>query len=152
MLDEQEKIVGTEKVRKSEKPIAFDAVFSEDSTQHQVFETAAEPLVDACCNGCTTPKSMCAYAYQQHTCHAYTRSVADMHARYWRIGRYNGTVFAYGQTSSGKTYTMNGTEMHPGIMYRTFDHLFEARTRVLHQPALPVWRRPCSHSLIPCRF
>lgn len=29
---------------------------------------------------------------------------------------YNGTVFAYGQTSSGKTYTMTGTHDQPGII------------------------------------
>ncbi|KAI4339809.1 hypothetical protein MLD38_024709 [Melastoma candidum] len=32
------------------------------------------------------------------------------------VSGFNGTVFAYGQTSSGKTYTMNGSEADPGII------------------------------------
>ncbi|CAF3771313.1 unnamed protein product, partial [Rotaria sordida] len=37
---------------------------------------------------------------------------------------YNATVFAYGATGAGKTYTMLGTENNPGIMYRTLHDLF----------------------------
>ncbi|KAF9961058.1 hypothetical protein BGZ72_005016 [Mortierella alpina] len=36
---------------------------------------------------------------------------------------YNGTVFAYGQTSSGKTYS--GTENHPGITPRAVEDIFK---------------------------
>ncbi len=32
------------------------------------------------------------------------------------VGGFNGTVFAYGQTSSGKTHTMSGTAAEPGII------------------------------------
>jgi len=38
---------------------------------------------------------------------------------------YNGTVLAYGQTNSGKTYTMTGTEENPGILRRMFEQFFE---------------------------
>ncbi|KAF8939321.1 hypothetical protein BGZ58_010032 [Dissophora ornata] len=38
---------------------------------------------------------------------------------------YNGTVFAYGQTSSGKTYTMSGTERQPGITLRAVEDVFK---------------------------
>ncbi|KAI1295064.1 hypothetical protein EDD11_008038 [Mortierella claussenii] len=38
---------------------------------------------------------------------------------------YNGTVFAYGQTSSGKTYTMSGTEKQPGITPRAVEDVFK---------------------------
>ncbi|KAF9195125.1 hypothetical protein BGZ51_004552 [Haplosporangium sp. Z 767] len=37
---------------------------------------------------------------------------------------YNGTVFAYGQTSSGKTYTMSGSESQPGITPRAVEDIF----------------------------
>ncbi|KAI9296441.1 kinesin-domain-containing protein [Neoconidiobolus thromboides FSU 785] len=37
---------------------------------------------------------------------------------------YNGTLFAYGQTSSGKTYTM-GTEEEPGIIPQAVDDIFK---------------------------
>jgi len=33
------------------------------------------------------------------------------------IQGYNGCVFAYGTTGSGKTHTMTGTTDNPGIMY-----------------------------------
>lgn len=37
---------------------------------------------------------------------------------------YNATVFAYGATGAGKTYTMVGTETNPGNMYLTLKELF----------------------------
>ena len=40
---------------------------------------------------------------------------------------YNGTIFAYGQTGTGKTYTMAGKQNHPevkGIIPHTFSHIF----------------------------
>ncbi|KAK4277386.1 hypothetical protein QN277_015393 [Acacia crassicarpa] len=37
---------------------------------------------------------------------------------------FNGTAFAYGQTSSGKTYTMNGSETDPGIIPRAVEDIF----------------------------
>ncbi|KAG0005163.1 hypothetical protein BGZ80_002236 [Entomortierella chlamydospora] len=38
---------------------------------------------------------------------------------------YNGTVFAYGQTSSGKTYTMSGTDKQMGITPRAVEDVFK---------------------------
>ncbi len=40
------------------------------------------------------------------------------------LNGYNATVFAYGATGAGKTYTMLGTQDQPGIMFRTLHHLF----------------------------
>ncbi|XP_053393592.1 kinesin-like protein KIF19 [Mercenaria mercenaria] len=40
------------------------------------------------------------------------------------ITGYNATVFAYGATGAGKTYTMLGTDDDPGIMARTLNDLF----------------------------
>ena len=37
---------------------------------------------------------------------------------------FNGTVFAYGATGAGKTYTMLGTQREPGIMALTLTDLF----------------------------
>ena len=40
----------------------------------------------------------------------------------------NGTIFAYGQTSSGKTFTMQGGDKYgagaPGLMHLAADHIF----------------------------
>ena len=42
------------------------------------------------------------------------------------LAGYNATVFAYGATGGGKTYTMVGTQDNPGIMVRALNHLFRA--------------------------
>lgn len=39
---------------------------------------------------------------------------------------YHATVFAYGATGAGKTYTMVGTPEYPGCMARALNELFEA--------------------------
>ena len=44
------------------------------------------------------------------------------------LSGYNGTIFAYGQTGTGKTYTMVGEfsdEINKGIIPRAFDYIFE---------------------------
>nr|NP_001260380.1 CENP-meta, isoform D [Drosophila melanogaster]AGB92915.1 CENP-meta, isoform D [Drosophila melanogaster] len=38
---------------------------------------------------------------------------------------FNGTIFAYGQTSSGKTYTMMGDEQNPGVMVLAAKEIFQ---------------------------
>ncbi|XP_064641275.1 kinesin-like protein KIF19 isoform X2 [Lineus longissimus] len=40
------------------------------------------------------------------------------------VNGYNATVFAYGATGAGKTYTMLGTDDGPGIMVQTLNELF----------------------------
>ncbi|XP_044272877.1 kinesin-like protein KIF19 [Varanus komodoensis] len=42
------------------------------------------------------------------------------------ISGYNATIFAYGPTGCGKTYTMLGTDNEPGIYVRTLNDLFHA--------------------------
>ncbi|XP_036756074.2 kinesin-like protein KIF19 isoform X2 [Manis pentadactyla] len=42
------------------------------------------------------------------------------------ISGFNATVFAYGPTGCGKTYTMLGTDHEPGIYVRTLNDLFHA--------------------------
>lgn len=44
------------------------------------------------------------------------------------VNGFNGTVFAYGQTSSGKTFTMMGTTEEPGILPLAIEHMFDAIT------------------------
>ncbi len=41
------------------------------------------------------------------------------------IQGYNGCVFAYGTTGSGKTHSMTGTSEEPGIMYLILKSMFE---------------------------
>ncbi|XP_018311135.1 kinesin-like protein KIF3A [Mycetomoellerius zeteki] len=73
------------------KVFSFDAVFDTDSTQVDIYNETARPIVDKVLQG------------------------------------YNGTIFAYGQTGTGKTYTMSGAKTSPqarGIIPNTFAHIF----------------------------
>ena len=40
------------------------------------------------------------------------------------LNGYNATVFAYGPTGAGKTFTMVGTDEHPGVMVSAISDLF----------------------------
>jgi len=40
------------------------------------------------------------------------------------VDGYNVCIFAYGQTGTGKTFTMEGTPEHRGVNYRTLEELF----------------------------
>ena len=69
----------------------YDKAYGMDSTQEQVFQETAMPIVESVCEG------------------------------------YNGTIFAYGQTGTGKTFTMEGdfeTDINKGIIPRSFDLMF----------------------------
>ncbi|XWS24081.1 hypothetical protein CRYUN_Cryun28dG0070300 [Craigia yunnanensis] len=41
------------------------------------------------------------------------------------VDGFNGTAFAYGQTSSGKTFTMNGSSNDPGIIHQAVNDIFQ---------------------------
>ena len=73
------------------KRFTFDGVYDDDSTQSEVYEDTAYPLLTSVFDG------------------------------------YNGTIFAYGQTGCGKTFTMEGVRSVPelrGIIPTTFSQVF----------------------------
>ncbi|KAK9824688.1 hypothetical protein WJX72_012423 [[Myrmecia] bisecta] len=72
------------------KSFTFDAVFDWNSTQQEVYEDTAKPIVESVMEG------------------------------------YNGTVFAYGQTGTGKTHTMDGSAEQRGIIPHSFNQVFDA--------------------------
>lgn len=65
----------------------YDSVFGPDSTNEDVYQAIASPIVESA------------------------------------LGGFNATVFAYGQTSSGKTHTMLGHEFDPGVTPRAIEHV-----------------------------
>lgn len=70
----------------------FDYAYGSNSTQKQVYEQCASPIVTCVLEG------------------------------------YNGTIFAYGQTGTGKTHTMVGdrsNHTNKGIIPRSFEHIFK---------------------------
>ena len=77
--------------RNEAKTFPFDYVYPMETTQREVYDQVAFPIVDSIFQG------------------------------------YNGTVFAYGQTGCGKTYTMMGIVTDPelkGIIPNAFSHIF----------------------------
>ena len=73
------------------KTFQFDYVYPMDTTQREIYDQVAFPIVDSIFQG------------------------------------YNGTIFAYGQTGCGKTYTMMGVVDNPelkGIIPNAFSHIF----------------------------
>lgn len=52
---------------------------------------------------------------------------------------YNGTIFAYGQTGTGKTFTMEGVRSDPilrGVIPNSFEHIFTHIARTQNQQYL----------------
>ncbi|KAJ8668704.1 hypothetical protein QAD02_010367 [Eretmocerus hayati] len=73
------------------KSFSFDAVFDTRTSQVDIYNETARPILDKVLQG------------------------------------YNGTIFAYGQTGTGKTYTMVGARTSPqerGIIPNSFAHIF----------------------------
>ena len=56
--------------------------------------------------------------------HIYESNIHDI--VHQTLRGYHGTVFTYGQTSSGKTFTMNGTLKQPGIIPQAIYDCFES--------------------------
>ncbi|KAI8811185.1 P-loop containing nucleoside triphosphate hydrolase protein [Cladochytrium replicatum] len=73
------------------KTFTFDSVFDLTSTQTEMYNACARPIVESVLSG------------------------------------YNGTIFAYGQTGTGKTFSMEGVRDVPelrGIIPNSFEHIF----------------------------
>lgn len=74
--------------QRTKQSFTYDYVFNETSSNSEIFETIALPLVKSALEGM------------------------------------NCTIFAYGQTSSGKTFTIQGTPMDPGLISQSLDYIF----------------------------
>lgn len=90
------------------KSFAFDYIADEKVTQNDIFHKAGSPLADACIQG--------------------------IYNKILKLG-YNATVFAYGQTGAGKTFSILGPTPEPkpnenerfelrGLMPRIFEYIF----------------------------
>ena len=89
VVDTQNNTVSVSKT--DTKTFQFDYVYPMETTQRQIYDEVAFPIVDSIFQG------------------------------------YNGTIFAYGQTGCGKTFTMMGIVDNPdlkGIIPNAFSHIF----------------------------
>ena len=64
--------------------------------------------------------SVCRRVVRRIVVHALTRGLVG-----GVLDGYNSSVFAYGATGAGKTFTMLGSLEHPGVMVNTLHDLFE---------------------------
>ena len=111
----------------------FDVVFGPDSTQEEVYTATTKHLVDNVMKvvKMIQVKMILVQCFLTKT----TRylKIFQLDNRYplkniyfYRCQGYNATVFAYGATGGGKTYTMVGAHDNPGIMVRALNDLFRA--------------------------
>ena len=90
------------------KTFAYDGVYSTEDTQRQIYDETAFPLVESVLEG-YNGISMLYLLY--------------IYSNFMNIG----TIFAYGQTGCGKTYTMVGDKDDPnlkGIIPNAFSQIF----------------------------
>jgi hypothetical protein len=76
-----------------------DCVFSEDTSNDQVYDVAAKHIVSSAVSGMNGKSKFLAIGIVVHQPDLCTHAFAHTHL---------GTIFAYGQTASGKTFTMQG--------------------------------------------
>lgn len=94
--------------------LCTDHVFPPDTSNQQVFEVVAENVIWSTMEGFNgTPRAVRASALVVMA--LLTRS---------RSRRLIGTIFAYGQTNSGKTYTMKGSSKNPGMIPLAIQDVF----------------------------
>ena len=86
----------------------FDRVYSpkEDTRSVQISQFCISCLLTACCRS----------LYADTVCPLVEAAISG----------FNSTIFAYGQTSSGKTFTMYGTDQEDGIINMAVENLFYA--------------------------
>lgn len=84
------------------KPYVFDRVFPPNTTQEQVYHACAMQIVKGKRSRDPSPECIfpCSPPPPPDTRSLSLPSLPDV------LAGYNGTIFAYGQTSSGKTHTM----------------------------------------------
>ena len=90
-MDKDNNTVSVISDKNESKTFPFDYVYPMETTQREVYDQVAFPIVDSIFQG------------------------------------YNGTIFAYGQTGCGKTFTMMGIITDPqlrGVIPNAFDHIF----------------------------
>ena len=97
-------------------------MFSSSETTNHLYQDIAKPLVVSAVegyNGTAKPGSSAPCSVQIQTAFDYDGSSSLlMHCS-------PGTIFAYGQTSSGKTFTMMGSKLVPGVIPLSMEEVFQ---------------------------
>ena len=99
-------------------------MFSSSETTNHLYQDIAKPLVVSAVegyNGTANPdiRSSASCSVQIQTAFDYDGSSS-------LLMHYSpGTIFAYGQTSSGKTFTMMGSKLVPGVIPLSMEEVFQ---------------------------
>uniref|UniRef100_A0A0D9XDU1 Kinesin motor domain-containing protein n=1 Tax=Leersia perrieri TaxID=77586 RepID=A0A0D9XDU1_9ORYZ len=93
--------------------------------------------------------------FGEDCCTADVYGVRTKHIVDSAVGGFNGTVFAYGQTNSGKTYTMRGSANEPGIIPLAVRDLFKTieehldREFLLRMSYMEIYNEEINDLLVP---
>lgn len=100
-----------------------DRMFKEDCETIQVYEARTKEIVAAAVRG---------FNGNTHSADFWFRFQRELSIQFlFRVCfGFLGTVFAYGQTNSGKTHTMRGSPAEPGVIPLSVSDLFEITQQV----------------------
>ena len=119
------KIVPLAGAAREEGQFVLDRVFDSASTTAQVLQHLCRACLPACA-GVWQPRVPTQHRSSSHSgpaAQVFEHTAADLIAKV--VEGFNGTVFAYGQTSSGKTHTMRGLPSAPGIIPLSIQAVFD---------------------------
>ena len=81
---------------------SFSSCYDHDATQDEIYHNDVEPLLDVVYSGVVCFFILTSWSFPLN----FHQTV---------------TIFAYGVTSSGKTHTMQGTKLEPGVIPRVVE-------------------------------
>ena len=96
-----------------------DNIFSPHHTTAQVYENSAQSIIRSAANGINGMLSLPLSRIYLSWCAKVTNTAFTYFCIY-----YKGTIFAYGQTSSGKTHTMYGDDGKTGLVSLAVEEIF----------------------------
>ncbi|XP_077403309.1 kinesin-like protein KIF3B [Vanacampus margaritifer] len=118
-----------------ERAAAFESVVSVDVKLRQI--TVRNPRESLSCKSSKVFTFDSVYDWKSMQMELYNESFRPLVDSV--LQGFNGTIFAYGQTGTGKTYTMEGTRNDPerrGVIPNSFDHIFTHISRSQNQQYL----------------